>query len=174
MKVILQLVTALLLIAVSQAHAQINNDMQTMRMIKDFYTAYSSLNFKSADINKLDSLIDKYLTPEEGRKVKEGYKKGYDLITNNNGINKKSLETMTIQTISDKKSLNIETGKYEIIKGVKNAYEVSYLLDPTITTQPPIVVDVLVVKHDGSTKISFITNNLTYYMNTKNKKTKLQ
>jgi hypothetical protein len=167
MKVLPYLLTALFLITFSQAHAQIDSDMQTMHMIKDFYTAYSSLNFKSADRSKLDSLIDKYLTPEEGKKVKEGYNKGHDIMTNDSGINNKSLETMIIKTISDQKSFNIETRKYEIIKGVKDAYEVDYVVNPLTpklneyTTETGVLIDILVVKYNGVIKISYVANGLT-------------
>jgi hypothetical protein len=168
MKVIPCLLTALFLITLNQAHAQINTDMQIMHMIKDFYTAYSSLNFKSTHRSKLDSLINKYLTPEEGKRVKRGYKEGHDILTNDSGINNKSLETMVIQTISDQKALNIETGKFEIIKGVKNAYEVSYVVNPVtpelnkVITEPVVLIDILVVKYNGIFKISYITNGLTH------------
>ncbi len=166
MKVKPYLLTTLFLIIVGQAHAQINSDMQAMHMIKNFYTAYSSLNFKSGDGNKLDSLIDKYLTPDEGKKVKEGYHRGHDIMTNDSGINHKSLETMVIKTISDSKTLNIETGKEEIIKGVKDAYEVSYVngFKPysngvQVGTGP--LIDILVVKYKGVLKISCVANGLT-------------
>ena len=167
MKVIHCLLTALFLITFNQAHAQINSDMQTMHMIKDFYTAYSTLNLKSTDKRKLDSLIDKYLTPKEGEKAKKGYKKGHDIMTNDSGISNRSLETKIIQTISDQRSLNIETGKYEIIKGVKDAYEVSYAVNPVtpklneVTTETRVLIDILVVKYNGAIKISYVTNALT-------------
>lgn len=64
------------MITLSKAHAQIDSAMQTMHMIKDFYTAYSSLNLKSADTSKPDSLLNKYCTPEEVKKVKQGIKRG--------------------------------------------------------------------------------------------------
>jgi len=167
MKIVPYLLTALLVITISQVHAQVNSDMQAMHMIKDLYTAYSSLNLKSGDRSKLDSLMDKYLTPEEGKKVKEGYKKGHDIMTIDNGINNRSLETMFIQTISDQKALNIETGKYEINKGVKDAYEVNYVVNPVIpkldevTTESGVLIDILVVKYNGDIKISYVTNGLT-------------
>lgn len=167
MKIIPYLITALFVITLSQAHAQISSDMQAMHMIKDFYTAYSSINFKSADKSKLDTLIDRYFTKEEGKKVKKGYREGRDIMTNDSGINNKSLETMVIQTISDQKSLNIETGKYEIIKGVKDAYEVSYVVNPVtpklneVTTETNVLIDILVVKYNGVIKISYVTNGLT-------------
>jgi hypothetical protein len=167
MKVIPYLFTTLFLFTLCQAHAQINSDMQAMHMIKDFYTAYSSLDLKLADRSKLDSLIDKYFTPEEGKKIKKGYIEGHDIMTNDSGINKKALETMTIQTISDQKALNIETGKDEIIKGVKDAYEVSYVVNPLrpknngITIRTVILIDIVVIKYNGMIKISYVTNGLT-------------
>jgi hypothetical protein len=167
MKSLPYLLTALFLTNLSQVHAQINSDMQAMHMIKDFYTAYSSLSFKSADRTKLDSLIDKYLTPKEGKRVKKEYKDGHDIMTNDSGIYKKSLETMIIQTISDQKSLNIETGKYEIIKGVKDAYEVSYVnqFEPYgngVQVGSGPLIDILVVEHNGVIKIAYVTNGLTH------------
>lgn len=150
MKAIPYFFTILFLIGFNYVHAQVSSDMQVMHMIKDFYTAYSSLDFRAADKSKLYSLIDKYLTPEEAKKVKKGYKDGHDIMTTDSGINKKSLESMVIGTISDEKSLNIQTGKYVIIKGVKDAYEVSYIVNPvtpklneTITETGPII-DILV------------------------------
>jgi hypothetical protein len=176
MKIRLYLLTVLFLITASQAQSQINSDMQAMHIINDFYTAYSSLNFKSADRNKLDSLLDKYLTPEEVRKVKKGYEEGYDLITNNKGINRTSLETMIIQTINNQKALNVETGKYEIIKGVKDTYEISYSIGPIIpydngvATQTLNSIDILVEKHNDDIKISYITDNIRYHSALKYKK----
>jgi hypothetical protein len=168
MKATPYILAVLFLITISQAYAQIDNDMKAMHMIKDFYTAYSSLNFKSAaDRSKLDSLLEKYLTPEEGKKVKRGYKQGHDIMTNDSGINNKSLEGMFIRTISDQKALNIETSKYEIIKGVKDAYEVSYVVNPVtpklneVTTQTGVLIHILVVKYSGVIKISYVTNGLS-------------
>lgn len=174
MKITYSLLTALLLITLSQAHAQVNRDMQIMHMIKDFYTAYSSLNYKSTDKSKLDSLINKYLTAEEGKKVKAGFKTGYDILTNDQGINTKSLETLFIQTISDAKALDIKTGKEEIIKGVKGGYEISYEVNPVdskpnqITTGTSVTVDLLVVKLNGVFKISYISNGATNNLRLKN------
>ena len=167
MKIVPYLLTALLVITISQVHAQVNSDMQAMHMIKDFYTAYSSLNLKSGDRSKLDSLMDKYLTPEEGKKVKEGYKKGHDIMTIDSGINNRSLETMFIQTISDQKALNIETGKYEINKGVKDAYEVSYVngfkpYDNGTQVGSGPLIDIIVVNRNGVLKISYVTDGLIH------------
>jgi transposase len=164
MKVLPYLLTTVFLITFYQAHSQESRDMQAMHMIKDFYTAYSSLNYKT-DRNKVDSLIDKYFTPKEGRKIKEGYKKGHDIMTNDNGINKKSLETMVIETIGDRKPINIETGKEVLIKGVKNAYEVSYVVNPLTPkdnetiTEPVVGIDILVTRYNGILKISYVTNS---------------
>jgi len=158
--------TILFVFCISQVHAQMNSDMQAMHMIKDFYTAYSSLNFKSANKSKLDSVIDKYLTSEEAKKVKQGYKRGHDIMTNDSGINAKSLETMFIKTISDDEALNIETGKEEIIKGVKDAYEISYVngFKPysngaQVGSGP--LIDIIVINRNGILKISYVTNGLT-------------
>ena len=167
MKVLPILITALFAITLSQAHAQVSSDMQAMHMIKDFYTAYNSLNFKSADKSKLDALIDKYFTAEEGKTLKRSYKKGHDIMTNGSGITIKSLETMIIRKISDEKALNIETGKYEINKGMKDGYEVSYVVNPVApklnetTTETNILIDILIVKHNDVIKISYVTNGLT-------------
>ncbi|GAA3978791.1 hypothetical protein [Mucilaginibacter dorajii] len=167
MKGIPSLITALFVFTVSQAHAQISSDMQAMHMIKDFYTAYNSLNLKLADKSKLDALIDKYFTIQESETLKRGYKTGHDIMTNDSGITNRSLETMVINQMGDEKALNIETGKYEINKGLKGAYEVSYVLNPVtpklneVTTEANILIDILVVKYNGVIKISRVTNGLT-------------
>ncbi|MGN6179922.1 MAG: hypothetical protein ACTHNW_12115 [Mucilaginibacter sp.] len=167
MKAILYLLTTFFLIVFYQAHAQESPDMQAMHMIKDFYTAYSSLNYKT-DRNKVDSLIAKYFTPKEGQKIKQGYKKGHDIMTNDSGINKAELKTMVISTISNSKALDIETGKYDIIKGVKNGYEVGYQILRTLkhtdnggTVSDGVSIDILIVKYNGVFKISHVTNGLT-------------
>jgi hypothetical protein len=180
MKRIPLLITILSVFTFSQANAQISSDMQAMYMIKDFYTAYSSLNFKTADKSKLEALIDKYFTIEEGKILKIGYKKGHDIMTNDSGITAASLKTMTIQTISNEKALNIETGKYEINQGVKDAYEISYLVNPVssklngVTTGKNILIDILVIKTNDGIKISYVTNGVTnslrYQNSLKNKK----
>lgn len=88
-------------------------------------------------------------------------------MTNDSGINVKSLEMMFIKTISDQNALNLETGKYEIIKGVKDGYEGSYIVNPAmpklneVITETGVLVDILVVKYNGVVKISYVTNGLT-------------
>jgi hypothetical protein len=166
MKSIPYLLTFLFLNIFFQSNAQVNSDMQAMHMIKDFYTAYSSLDLKTANKSELDLLINKYFTQEGGEQLKKGFKGGHDIITNDCGIKKKSLETMTIRTISDEKALNISTGKTDIIKGIKNAYEVSYVANPHlpdsngVITEPLVLINILVVKYNGVIKISHVTNNI--------------
>jgi hypothetical protein len=168
MKVKFLFFTILLLIGLNQVNAQISGDMQAMHMIKDFYTAYSLINLKTVNRHQLDSLIDKYFTPSEGKKIKKGYNEGHDIMTNDSGISYKSLETMVIRTISDEKSLNIQSGKYEIVKGVKDAYEVSYVVNPITPklnetiTETAVEVDILVVNDNGALKISRVSNNIRY------------
>ncbi|MBS1527419.1 MAG: hypothetical protein JST19_17350 [Bacteroidetes bacterium] len=161
------LATVLLALTFSQSRAQHSSDMQAMHMIKDFYTDYSLLNLKTADTSKLEALIDKYFTVKEGKLLKEGYKKGHDIMTNDSGITVRSLETMVISSVSDEKALNIQTGKYEIVKGIKDAYEISYVVHPVTpklnktTTETGILIDIIVVKINDTFKISYVCNGLT-------------
>jgi hypothetical protein len=167
MKIISQLAIALFVLIFSQAKAQQSSDMQAMHMIKDFYTDYSSLNFKTADTSKLEALIDKYFTVKEGKLLKEGYKKGHDIMTNDSGITVKSLETMVISSIGDENALDVQTGKNVLIKGVKDAYQISYVVNPIppnlngITEQTGVLVEIVVVKTNDGIKISYVTNGLT-------------
>jgi hypothetical protein len=168
MRAILYFIIALSVVISSQANAQVSSDMQAMHMIKDFYTAYCSLDLTLTNKSKLDSLINKYFTKEEGKRLKQAYKKGHDIMTSDSGITHRSLETMIIKTISNQKALDIETGKYNILKGIKDAYEVSYVVDPItpklygITEENAISVEIMVVKQDGIIKISYVTNGLNH------------
>ncbi|NNU33430.1 hypothetical protein HK413_03325 [Mucilaginibacter sp. S1162] len=115
----------------------------------------------------MDALIDKYFTVEEGKVIRKELLLGHDIPTNNKGINKTAFETMIIMPITDRKTLDIETGKPSIIKGVQNGYEVTYYLKPLSSnsdnTKLSVYRELLVVENNGVLKISYITDNLRYH-----------
>ena len=149
MKTIIIFLSCMILLNNSGCTQTQNNisDKQEVQMLKDFYTAYSSVMFTVKDIHKIESLQKKYCTirlRRELRKEIEVAGLDHDLLTNDYGINVKALNTMSVT----KDSVKI------------NSFIVSYVL-PTLSAsykliEAKVVIHVIVVKEEGSFKIDSV------------------
>ncbi|HTE01717.1 MAG TPA: hypothetical protein VK668_20655 [Mucilaginibacter sp.] len=117
---------------------------QSTAMLKEFYSAYSTVKFTLKDLKKIDSLQKKYCSINLRKELNEEYKANgleHDLLTNDHGINANSLKTLTV--IKNSKKIN--------------GYIVSYFNQTISATNKPIlervILHVCVTKENGSIKI---------------------
>jgi len=122
-------------------------DEDATQMLKSFYTMRSTIKYIVKDIPKIDSLQKKYCTINLQKKLKEEYKANgldHDLLTNDNGIDPKALNTISISKAP----------------GKINRYIVSYINHTIDANNKPIiekvVSHVIVVKEDGRFKIASV------------------
>jgi len=95
-----------------ECYAQNNvDDNKAIAMLKEFYWVHSNIEsmIKSVPANvyigKTDSLQKKYCTSELNKEAKRYSENGFDLLTNDNGIDAESFKTMTIVKDSANKSI---------------------------------------------------------------------
>jgi hypothetical protein len=101
------------------SYAQSNtDDKKAIAMLNEFYTAHGNIwsGFKSlppdAFDQKLDSLQKKYCTTKLRNEAKKYIQEGFDLMTNDKGIDSGSFKTMTI--VKDSATKNIYIVSYDI------------------------------------------------------------
>ncbi len=130
-------------IVVSRAQDS-SSDKQAVQMLKEFYTAYSTVKFVVKDSAKWNSLQKRYSTKKLSKEAKEWYNDGHDLYTNDWGIDIESLKNMTIIKDATK----------------ANSYIISYIVSTTDPSNNPIkkkvILHVTAQKDDGSCKIASV------------------
>jgi hypothetical protein len=142
------LITYMILLGSNCRKAQDNAiEKQSIAMLKEFYTSYSSLKFIAKDLQKIDSLQKKYCSISERKELKEEFRANgldHDLLTNDHGIDAKSLKTLTIIKSTTK----------------TNDYIVSYLIQTLSAANKPIqekvILHVTIIKENGSFKIASV------------------
>jgi len=136
----------MILIGSSGCNGQTNvNDKQAISMLKKFYTAYSNVSLRIEDLHKVDSLQEKYCTPQLRKEAKEYLQDGHDLLTDDWGISKESLTSMKIIKEPTK----------------ENIYVVSYIVDsypvaPDKPVKKQVNLYITVVKEVESYKIASV------------------
>ncbi|WP_152552890.1 hypothetical protein [Schleiferia thermophila] len=144
MKILKILLLNSMILIVNGCNAQTDKDDKPILMLKDFYTAYSKVIFKFEDSSKVDSLLEKYCTPQLREKAKKYLEYGHDLLTDDWGFSEESLTSLIV------------------VKGAKeNEYTVSYIVDtypvaPNKPVKKQVVLFITVVKEGENYKIDSI------------------
>lgn len=128
-------------------YAQPNNDSRIILMLKEFYTAYSEISFRSEDIPKVDSLQEKYCTSQLRKEAKRYLQDGHDLLTDDWGISKESLSSMKITKDPAKE-------KTYIVSYIVDSYPVA----PDKPVKKQVVLHITVVKEDELYKIDSVNS----------------
>ena len=124
---------------------EINN--QAIHTLREFYTAYSKIEFTVKNLHQLDSLQKKYCSLKLRAELKNEFQTNgldHDLLTNDHGINSEALKSLTI---------NNDVGK-------ANGYIVCYLNKTISAANKPILEKVILhislTKENGAFKILYI------------------
>ena len=122
-----------------------NSNQEAIGMLNEFYRNYSVNSFKIEDKPKLDALIEKYCTEELQQEAKKFYNMGFDLLTDEWGIEEQDLNSLKIT----KSLLKDET---YIVSYTTDTYPVS----PNIAVRRKITLNVGVIQEDGTYKINSV------------------
>ncbi len=132
-------------------NAQTGEDDRVISMLKEFYIAHSNIwSIHPSQISpndfdkKLDSLAEKYCTPQLRKEAKKYLEDGHDLLTDDLGMSKESLNSLSV--VKDAK---------------ENTYVVSYTVDsypvaPEKPVKKQVVLHVTVVKEGENYKIASV------------------
>lgn len=128
------------------AHSQ-NKDEQIISMLKEYYIAHSDiwdskqpLSLNEFD-SKLDALQSKYCTSKLISESKKYLEQGYDLLTNDLGIDKETLKS-SLTIVKDTK----KEGNYVV------SYIIQMADSPTLRKKKN-TIHLIVVKEEGRYKI---------------------
>ena len=117
---------------------------QALQMLKEFYSARSTVKFIVKDSARWDSIQKKYCTQKLIKKAKEWYDDGHDLFTNDWGIDIESLKTMTILKDSTKENT------YAVL------YIVNFQVSPNKREKKKVTLHVGVVEESENYKITSV------------------
>lgn len=144
MKILKILVLSSMILIGNGCNAQTGKSDKAISMLKEFYTAYSKVSLKIEDLPKVDSLQEKYCTPQLRKEAKKYLEDGHDLLTDDWGMSKESLTSMTV--VKDTKEYT---------------YVVSYIVDsypvaPDKPVKKKVVLQVTVIKEGENFKIDSV------------------
>ena len=137
----------LLIINTCFAQKNIVNE-QPILILKEFYTAYSNIwsipsskNSTNQFNKKIDSLTEKYCTTQLKKEVNRYLEDGHDLMTNDWGISKESINSLKI--VKDKNN------DIYLVEYVVNSYPIS----PNTPVKKQVILRIKLVKKNNNYKI---------------------